>query len=359
MKNTFIMSLLSVVIFGLSSCIQDEPLYREADIVSFTVESELFVSSHISGNGIKLRMLDTDTAMYKNMAPVIKVSPGAIVSPASCVAMDFTKGITYKVISEDGNYSKEYSISLIPIPNYVYGFEEWTTEVWASREYPALLDPNWASANMGVAIAKGASITDYPTRSTTDAKSGQYAALLETIKGGKYLGQNIPIFSGSLFTGEFKLSFPALKSTHFGQPHPKEKGKPVKMTGYYKYTPGPVYKDKDENVIPGKIDECDIKAVLYSVTKGNAANEWLNGETIADDLSIIAVAQLEDRSKREEYTHFSIDFIYKEEPDYRNNDYKLSIIFASSARGDFYEGAVGSTLIIDDVEVVCEPYDGE
>ena len=34
--------------------------------------------------------------------------------------------------------------------------------------------------------------------------------------------------------------------------------------------------------------------------------------------------------------------------------YKLGIVFSSSVDGAYFEGAVGSTLYIDEVELICE-----
>jgi len=356
MKNNFLLLLLTCLfVGGFSSCIKDEPLYREADIVSFKIENEYFVSASISNDHIQLLMLDTDTVVFKSMTPIIETSLGATVSPASGVSLDFTEGVTYKVVSEDGNYSREYTVSLAPIPDYKYDFDEWVMRASGSWEYPALADPTWASANQGILLAKGGTVDEFPTQGTTDSKSGKCAAVLKTQQGGTYFWQKIPIFSGSLFTGNFVLRFPqVLKSTEFGQPHPKEKGKPVTFTGYYKYAPGETFIGSDGNSIPGRVDECSINAVLYKMDKGT--DLILDGTNIYDSPNVVAHALLEDKSEKKEYTQFSIDFVYNEELDFTTYDYKLAVIFASSARGDYYEGAVGSTLTIDDVEVVCEAF---
>ena len=38
----------------------------------------------------------------------------------------------------------------------------------------------------------------------------------------------------------------------------------------------------------------------------------------------------------------------------RNGVYRLGVVFSSSIHGDLFEGAIGSTLMIDEVEVSCE-----
>ena len=54
-----------------------------------------------------------------------------------------------------------------------------------------------------------------------------------------------------------------------------------------------------------------------------------------------------------EYTPFNIEFEYLQEYD-RNSKYKFAIVCSSSKDGDSFKGAGGSTLIVDEFEVVCE-----
>lgn len=56
------------------------------------------------------------------------------------------------------------------------------------------------------------------------------------------------------------------------------------------------------------------------------------------------------------FTRFEIPFVYKngEELDFENYIYKITILFASSKDGNEYKGAIGSTLIIDEVDIISE-----
>mgnify|MGYP002996190355 CR=1 FL=1 len=54
-----------------------------------------------------------------------------------------------------------------------------------------------------------------------------------------------------------------------------------------------------------------------------------------------------------EYTPFNIEFEYLQEYD-RNAKYKFAIVCSSSKDGDLFKGAGGSTLIVDEFEVICE-----
>lgn len=361
MKTRLIIILLAIL-FITPSCSDkgnEDSLNREADIESFTFPSDIQVNITIIDDKIVAVVRNADMT---SLAPKIKVSEGATVVPASGVAQDFTKEVKYTVTSEDKNYKKIYSVNVtlltdtIPVTDsvirFIYDFENWW-EAGASWKYPALSDIMWQSANLGIATAKTGKVEKYPTRSTDDAYSGSSAALLETLEGGKFWGKDIPIFSGSLFRGDFKLDMQnVLNSTRFGQIHPKESGKPKTFSGYYKYTPGETF----TGGIDGQVDEFSIFAVVFKVTKGEAGlGEFLNGSNVQTSEKVVATAILEDRTQKENYTHFSIPFTYKEELDYSLHDYKLAIVLASSKEGDSYKGAVGSKLIVDDITLECTP----
>ena len=104
------------------------------------------------------------------------------------------------------------------------------------------------------------------------------------------------------------------------------------------------------------MDECSIYAVLFKVAKSAGKDAFLYGENVLTDENIIAIAILEDGGEKEEYTEFNIPIKYSKKMDYTQQDYKLTVVFASSKRGDYYEGAPGSMLIVDDVEVICEAF---
>jgi len=355
MKYKYLL-LFALVIGGMLSCIKDEPLFREADIESFVIEDDGYVSTTITNTNIQIVVKDgTD---YTNLIPVVKLSPGATISPAADVATDFSKEVTYTVVSEDGKYQKEYTVEVGPPVSLKFNFEQWVEEGTAHK-YPALRDRSWSSANPGIMLAKVGQVEKYPTRSTTDAVGGKYAALLQTQAGGTFWGNLIPIFSGSLFKGKFEINMAEfVKSTKFGQIHPKELGKPVKFTGYFKYTPGEKFINKEGKEVPGRKDKCAIYSVLYRVAKGEAGkDEYLDGTTIETSEKIVAEARLENELQITEFKEFSLVYKYYEEIDYDRYDYKLAVVFASSKDGASYEGAPGSTLVIDESEVICEPFD--
>ncbi|WP_280671099.1 MULTISPECIES: PCMD domain-containing protein [unclassified Dysgonomonas] len=350
-------------LFVVSSCIKDEPLNREADIVSFTFQN-IAEEPYIKDDAQRITVTLNDADITR-LTPIIKVSEGATLSPASGVEQDFSVPVIYTVTSQDGEWVKKYTVVVslkdsvppVEMDTIRYDFDDWL-EINDGFVYPAINDDLWDSANPGIALAKIGNVDFYPTRPTTDSYHGPYAALLETQRGGTFWNNLIPVFSGSLFRGTFNINISNFaKSAKFGQPHPKEKGKPVEFKGYYKYKVGSPFYDENDNIVDGKIDECSIYAVLYKVAKSNAGKtEYLDGTNVMNSDKVIAKAELSDRSARSSYTEFKLSFIYTEEPDYDAYDYKLAVVFASSRDGDQYRGAIGSTLIVDKVEVICRSY---
>lgn len=345
----------------LQSCIKDEAMYREADIESFDLNNPVFVQALPERNNIIDVIVADTTGMYlKKFAPVFVLSPKATSDPQSGDSVLFEDYKTsIKVLSEDQSLERYFMVRLVQIVPLSTGFEEWTTSGGGLLIHPAVGDNLWNTANSGIALATMGKIGEYPTRPTNDARSGEYAALLETKKGGTYWGQKIPIFSGSLFRGKFTLNIGNfVKSAKFGQIHPEYMGKPKMFKGYYKYTPGETFIDEQGDEVPGRIDECSIHSVLYRIDKGDISDDnYLTGENVLTSDRIVARAVLGDSSAKSEYTEFSIPFVYEGIIDYEKYDYRLAVVFASSKEGDFYRGAVGSKLIVDDVEIVCEQWD--
>ncbi len=134
--------------------------------------------------------------------------------------------------------------------------------------------------------------------------------------------------AGNLFAGRFipdMFNSKALLGIPFTD-------KPSHLTGWYKYTPASYKSQKGERAT----DECSIYALL---------SKW-NG----NQRDTIALAKLESSNAITEYTQFNLTFNYQsdETPD------SISVVFASSARGEEFIGGVGSVLYIDHFELIYE-----
>ncbi|MBD8388489.1 PCMD domain-containing protein [Dysgonomonas sp. BGC7] len=358
--------LVPIIAWAMTSCIKDEPLSREADIIEITVDNEAFIDRSIAENKT-IKLLFSDKADLSKIAPIIAVTAGSTVEPASGDTVDFSYGkqVEYKVTSEDKKYTNTYIVSVGEV-QMKYNFEDWTTAGTEQNPYPILSDQMWSNANSGVSLAilVGAINPDrYPTEKTEDSAFGKYAASLQTLKGGKVILWTYPIFAGNLFLGDFAANpSNALKSLKLGRNHPKEIGKPITFRGYYKYKPGPEFTGSKGEII-NKVDSMSMYAALFKVTKGAVPDkEFLDGETILTSDRVIARAEwhhdspnVTEKGGPNGFTEFVIPFKYTGVLDYEHYDYRITIVCSSSKDGNLYEGAVGSTLIVDELEIICDP----
>ena len=112
--------------------------------------------------------------------------------------------------------------------------------------------------------------------------------------------------------------------------------------------------------MPGRKDQGNIYAVFYESTEERPildATDILSEDN--EQVISTAVINQDDMPETDEWTYFEIPFTFRDGKtvDYdklAQGQYCLTIVFASSIRGDYFEGAPGSTLSIDEVELDYE-----
>lgn len=336
----------------------------EAKIKSFTFDSNIITEQPVIDDEkgtITFKVSDeaTDDDL-KALTPTIEtVSDKATVSPASGVKQDFSNGkvVTYTVTAEDGTI-KTYAASILILMKF--SFEEWKTFGDESSHYDVPL-PSYvlaSSVQAGALLGIFGWTGGLPVEKTSDAKDGKYAIKLITLDTHKISSTMVPaLTAGSLFTGSFDVTAAMnddpLSCTKFGVEYDKM---PLTLKGWYKYTPGEKYMngtDKANITYPEGTDECAIQGVLYEAVDDKGQPVTLTGHDINDSKYRVATAALSDGSAKTGYTHFELPFMFLDGKKYdANKKYKLAIICSSSKDGDRFIGAGGSTLIIDELEVV-------
>ncbi|WP_028898018.1 PCMD domain-containing protein [Prevotella sp. HUN102] len=365
----FVLILLSAFVF--SSCIKDEAQNTEADIVSCTVEGDLLIRNPvITNNEIRLYVNGWDDVT--RVAPVFEITDGATIEPASGTVRDFTTPQTYTVTSQDGQWKKTYTVSFISediATNYHFENMKWYeyTNKWKPSAEPQKLfhifydttiegtDMEWGSGNAGYMITNSSAPAEsYPTSQSEDGFVGKCVKLTTVSTGALGAGFGAPLAAGNLFLGTFEVNLLNMaKSTHFGQPFRKM---PQALVGYYKYKAGEKYTDKKNAVVPEKKDEFDIYAVFYEVT---ADVPYLDGTNSLTSDNIVLLARLTDKKETDEWTRFNIPFeaVNGRKIDaqkLKDGKYNLAIIMSSSKDGANFNGAVGSTLYVDEMELFYE-----
>lgn len=208
----------------------------------------------------------------------------------------------------------------------------------------------WDSANGGTASLGYVPTT--PEENDLAVKGeGKAAARLETqqvsIIGIKKLA------AGNIYTGKFGKVAGVGAELDWGTPFTS---RPLALRGYYKYAPKTIdmaespYSDKK-----GQTDECQILMFLTDWTGTfrvkTSDKVFVNYDT---DSGIIAFGALYSSNTDSDYVKFTIPLEYRSLdriPTY------VVIAGAASRYGDYFTGAVGSVLLLDEFEFVYDPAD--
>ena len=373
----------------MTSCIKDEAPNNECDIESAWVEGaelEMFFyqaadmrKENISSTETNITFAVRSVALLPSQIAVnFKVTDGATISPASGSPQDFTKGVvTYTVTSQDGQWQRAYNVAFTEpvLPKSQFSYENVETAeggILIQNKYHQFfeLDQNgekqnlWASGNPGFALSvtENATPEQFPTSQAGNGFDGK-CVCLQTLSTGAFGSlMKKPIAAGNLFLGRFIVDQSAvnpLKATEFGVRWDRE---PVYVTGFYKYQPGKEFTNVDMEVVPGRTDEASIYAVFYRNIDANGNQYFLYGDDVADldkiedNPQVYKVARVDVLPPTDQWTPFVMYFEGMDAPDdmVANKDFNLAIVFSSSKGGAQFEGAIGSTLYIDEVEVMYE-----
>lgn len=368
-----------------TSCIKDEPLNSECDIEVCKVHHEASdtIFYALSDTIIDVNSVDTVINFYtrsrinpqdlSQISVTFDLTPGATITPANGSVQDFSQGgVVYTVVSEDKQWSRRYKVRFVPraVLNPDFDFENVELEqprerfyIWFAYDQNQKRQDLWATGNSGFALSRSsAKPHEYPSVMLEQGVSGK-GVKLETCSTGQF-GESVkmPIAAGNLFLGSFdvqKALFDPMKATRFGVPVNR---KPVRFTGYYKFQPGEVFKDRYDQAVPGRVDAPDAYAVLYKNTDENGLPVTLYGDDVLTHKNIVAIARVPEFKVTGvadtcAWEHFDLPLEYKQELDMvrlSNLGYNLAVVFTSSIEGATFCGAEGSTLLIDESAIIYE-----
>lgn len=368
-----------VVMMMCTSCFGDEPDGCEADIETVTLHVTSPEDFFFQATDSIQTVFSTDSVItfavrssadVSALSPVLTLSPGATVSPASGSTHDFSKGpVIYTVTSQDGKWQRHYRVHIVPTMVTVadtlnYDFEHYELETATQRYYmwhnvlpDGSLGNDWATANAGYRISMStAEPMDYPTTPLEQGFDGAAVCLMTRDTGPFGRMANKRLAAGNLFLGTFDIRIAMsdhLHATRFGLPFTS---KPDRFTGYYTYEPGPTVQDFYGNPIAGRTDSADVYAVFYRNHDADGNEVVLYGDNILSSNLIVAVAELEYVAPTSQWTAWDVKFEYREEVDEQllaNRGYSLAIVFSSSSAGGDFIGAIGSRLCVDKVLLIC------
>ncbi len=353
-KHVIFYLLLAII---SSSCIRDEAPNAEADILSCILPDVVMTTSPIINNNSVTLFVGPGTDVSA-LAPEFVLTQGATISPQSGTVHDFNSPQKYIVTAADGVWRKTYTVSVIDTELATnYQFEDTLSGkkyyIFVEREGDKVV-MEWASGNAGYAMT-GVPKTadDYPTFQVTEGKEGKCLSLVTRSTGffGSLMG--MPIAAGNLFIGSFDvgnaMSNP-LQATKFGLPF---RYVPTYLAGYYKYKAGDKFTEGGKEV-DGKRDICDIYAIMYETTESVPT---LDGSNAFTSPNLVSIARIDNAKETDEWTYFKLPFTtlpgkFIDKEKLKNGKYNVAIVFTSSLEGAYFNGAIGSTLLIDEVELI-------
>ena len=390
--NYKIFFLCSLLAAALTACIKDELPNAECDILAATLPGDVLNGEPVIKNDAVEFHVKVGTEVTA-LAPEFALTPGATINPASGTPRDFTSPQTYVVTSQDGAWHKTYTVSVTDDFTdklvFIYHFDniEQKSNASGTYTYDIFYEPkdngekdfDWATANAGFAMSgMGKGPNTFPTYQGT-APDGGKCAVLQTLSTGTF-GERMkkPIAAGNLFTGVFKSATAItnpLGATHFGERRTNYKY-PAYFCGNYCYQAGPEFAEMGDDgklvPVPGRVDECNIYAVLfrndvkitYKDDKGKEKEitGYLDGNCVlsADNPAIVATAEIspQQRLSTGGWVRFAVPFRLRPGMDIipqllADGKYSLAIVASSSLEGDYFRGALGSTLQISSLELLC------
>lgn len=402
--------VVAATVLAATSCIQDEALNTECDILTCSLPAEVVMSDpKITNDRVTVNVQpDADISA---LAPVFTLTEGATISPASGSVQDFLNAddhtVNYTVTSQDGEWHKTYRVQVVQqLKPDEYRFNK--VELDPTKKYSIFneIDNNgnflmaWASGNPGfvmcgeadkAAKAKYGKIQYkdhiwefFPTTAvykegTTLSVDGENVAnfmlgdkyaqpefiRLVTRSTGGFGGMvGMPIAAGNIFQGEFDLgnaiSAPR-EATKFGEPYHY---KPLTLSGEYRYEAGETFTDEKGKPVVGRTDIFSIYAI-YFLTDDKVT--YIDSNVHYNDFmhpNMVALANLTDARVTglgdNDWVKFEITFDYSaynkvvDKALLAKGRYKLGIVIASSAEGDYFRGSVGSTLDVRNLKVTHE-----
>ena len=216
----------------------------------------------------------------------------------------------------------------------------------------------WDSSNPGTTTDAGMLANINPTTGNSDIvrTPGGKSAKLES-------NYKVKFAAASLYVGAFGgLEGTSGARINFGQPFTS---RPIALKGYFQYAPVSIDHVGDgqpaNTVNKGDMDICSIFIILskgtYQVNNTDTIT-LLTEEKVKNTDQFIAYGELpasECVSTNGQWKEFNIPLKYKEEA-FGEKPTHLIIVCTSSKYGDYFTGGEGSTMYLDDFELI---YDGE
>ena len=335
----------------LHSCIKDDEFGFSSfkEIKAFELPGQGGLTSIDKNERIILIPMSEEAPLANIVPSRIELSNFATISPGLDQAQDFTEPVVYTVTAED-NSKATWTITAVPaLPNPQLvnsNFDEWYSVGKYQQPGSSTDNTIWGTANRALAIAGDANTNP------EDLGGGDFAARLTSVAAPLL----VRMAAATLFTGKFKDGFPnpsdPRSNIEFGTPF---NGRPKAFKVAYKYLPGESYEDDKGNPLAGG-DNCDIYLLLEK-REGDQVQRigtgWFrSGEEVLDWTDLVFTIKYGELSPSD--PEFEYAKIREGEAwgDPLATPTHVTVVFSSSALGDFFTGAIGSELWVNNFELV-------
>lgn len=246
----------------------------------------------------------------------------------------------------DGNYGEEITFSTEEPVLLTHGsFDEWhqNGKVW--NPWPSGAMPYWDTGNRG-ATTLGDSNTN-PT-SDTSTGSGQAAKLDSKFVGIAGIGK---FAAGNIFFGEYVRTDGTNGILSFGRPFDV---RPSRLRFSYKYTSQPINRTADEfTYLKGRPDSCHI---YVSVGDWDTPVEIRTKPSERklferNDPNVIAYGEFITAENTSTYQQVEVPLVYQTTS---RKPTHLVVVCTASKYGDYFTGGEGSTLWVDNMELLYD-----
>lgn len=292
-------------------------------------------------DGLTFQYKEHSAADWTEMDPSdMEVDPATRRYTAILTGLKPSSEYVFRSVSAEDKETKEIMFSTSAaqiVPNL--SFDSWYMDGSAWIPNASSSSYVWDSANPGTA-----SLGTVPTTpEESDVVKGK-AARLETSKAMGMLA------AGNIYVGKFVKVAGLGAELDWGYPF---SSRPLALKGYYKYAPKSIDMTKDPyKGLAGQSDQCQIQIFLTDwdgmFRINTSKKQFVDFE---NDEHIIAHGSLTSANYDNGYVKFTLPLVYRND---RTPKY-IVIVAAASRYGDYFTGAVGSVLKVDEFELVYDP----
>ena len=259
---------------------------------------------------------------------------------------------------QDGKTSGEIAFKTYATEDTVYNlsFDDW---VKVGKAWYATSNSNdvntglvWDSANEGTADILGQSLVPTTPESTIVIQGN--AARMES---GELLSN---FAAGNIYTGDFGSATisPVGAKLKWGVPFTS---RPLALRGWYRYEPSKINRTSSAySYLSGQTDFCQIQIFLttwnqqFEISTGDnrfVETSTINPEIVAYGAIVSQDNTTDNEGNRNGYVQFTIPL------EYRNLNQPTYIVIsgAASRYGDYFTGGLGSTMYLDELELIYDP----